>query len=203
MDPTQQITEAVSGWRHGRAGVVVVAIDGHGGAGKTTIAGTLASALRAAVVHMDDFFVDMTPEQARSIDPRLGVEQYYDWPRLRAEALEPLRERRAARFVSCPWRSLDDTSPSALATVEPDDLVLLEGVYAAGPKLADLVDARVLVETPVRERELRLRERISEESWDEVWLAAERAYFSSVVPPPGFDLVVSGSASASVRLGSI
>src|SRR5262245_36513350 len=89
------VVAAIGRWRAERPGVLVVAIDGHGGAGKTTIATAAARAIGAAVVHTDDFFIP-----ARAGAP---LAEYYDWPRIRAEALEPLRAGRTARFDRFDW----------------------------------------------------------------------------------------------------
>ncbi len=164
----RQIIAAIDDWRATPAGPLVVAIDGHGAAGKTTIAAEVAAALRAIVVHTDDYFY---PSEGTS-DPR-PMAQYYAWPALREDALEPaigrLREHPA-----------------------PAQVILLEGVSSAAPALSDLVSRAVFVATPEPLRLQRLHGRISDEEWDEEWLYAERLYFASR-PPDSFDLVVSGT----------
>jgi hypothetical protein len=107
-------------------------------------------------------------------DPR-PMAQYYDWERLRADALEP----------AIAWmRDVPDFG-------EGPPLILLEGVSSAAPALADLVERAVFVLTPEPLRLERLHERIPDDEWDEDWLAAERVYFESR-PPESFDLVVFG-----------
>ncbi len=151
----------------------MVAIDGHGAAGKTTIAGEVAIALDAMIVHTDDYFYD-----EREAGDRRPMAQYYAWQALREEQLEPTIE----------WLRGGGIGPSP----QPP-LVLVEGVSSASPALADLVDRTVFVSTPEPLRLQRLHGRISDEEWDEEWLYAERLYFASR-PPDSFDLVVSGSA---------
>jgi uridine kinase len=182
-----RVADAASGWLAGRPGMLVVAIDGPGASGKTTIAAAAAAATGAAMVHTDDFFRD--PRGPR--DAPRSLAGYYDWRRLRAEALEPLRARRRAAFRRFDWErgsGLDGT-----VSVEPGDLILLEGVFAAAPELADLVDRSVFVDTPEPERLRRLRLRVAPEEWDDDWLVAERAYFKLVRPPSSFNLVVPGT----------
>jgi uridine kinase len=168
------------------AGVIMIAIDGHGAAGKSTIAEAVAQATGAALVHTDDFFQATPPRLARP-----ALSDYYDWRRLRTEALEPLRARLGAAFRRFDWErgsGLDGT-----VTVEPSDLILVEGVYSAAPDLRDLVDRSVFVDTPEQERLRRLRGRVKPEEWDDQWLLAERAYFGVIRPPSSFDLIVSGA----------
>ena len=169
----QQILAAIERWRGEHTGPLVVAIDGHGGAGKTTIAGQVGSALEALVVHTDDYFRDAQDGG----DPR-PMAQYYAWQALREDALEPA--------IRCIGQEPSDSGPGR-------DVILVEGVSAAAPALADLISRAVFVQTPEPLRLERLHGRISDEEWDEEWLYAERLYFASR-PPDSFDLVVRGNA---------
>jgi uridine kinase len=196
------VMSAVGRWRTDRpaqASPLVVAIDGHGAAGKSTIAGLCAAETGVTLIHTDDFFTSPA-RSADSVRPgRTGdpteAEQvlgsYYDWRRLREQALQPLLERRGASFRRFDWDrggGLD-----GVVCVAPGDVVIVEGVFSAAPALSDLVGRSVFVDTPEPERLRRLRGRIAPEEWDDHWLAAEQAYFSLVRPPQSFDLVVPGS----------
>lgn len=180
-----RVIGAAAEWRAGHdADVLVIAIDGHGAAGKSTIAAAVAGATGAALVHTDDFFDPAAPRE-----PRLSG--YYDWRRLRVQALEPLRAWRAAEFRRFDWErghGLDGA-----VSVTPGPLIVLEGVFSASPQLSDLVDRSVFVDTPEPERLRRLRAQITPSEWDDEWLKAERAYFGLIRPPSSFDLIVSGS----------
>jgi uridine kinase len=180
-----RVIGAVKEWRAGRPGPLVVAIDGHGAAGKSTIAAAVATATGAALVHTDDFFV--APGGAPG--PR-GLAGYYDWRRLRAEALVPLRARRAASFRRFDWER--GSGLAGPVVVQPRDLIVVEGVFSAAPELSDLVDRSVFVDTPEPERLRRLHLRVAPEEWDDEWLTAERAYFELTRTPSSFDLVVPG-----------
>jgi uridine kinase len=202
-----RVIGAVARWRAAGTsppGVIILAIDGHGAAGKSTIADAVAEATGATLVHTDDFFralpvAALGPGGAggaggaedRPPPGRRALADYYDWRRLRAQALEPLRARRGAAFRRFDWErgsGLDGT-----VTVAPSDLILVEGVYSAAPELRDLVDRSVFVDTPEHERLRRLRGRVRPEEWDDEWLIAEHAYFDVTRPPSAFDLTVSGT----------
>jgi uridine kinase len=180
-----RVISAAAGWRAGHcAHVLVIAIDGHGAAGKSTIAAAVVEATGAGLVHTDDFFDPAAPREA-------GLSGYYDWRRLRAEALEPLRAGRAAEFRRFDWergRGLDGA-----VSVTPGPLIVLEGVFSAAPELSDLVDRSVFVDTPEPERLCRLRAQTTPSEWDDQWLKAEQAYFGLIRPPSSFDLIVSGT----------
>jgi uridine kinase len=189
-----RVIRAATRWQAaqpGGRGVLVLAIDGHGAAGKSTLADAVARATGAALVHTDDFFRAWPAGSAPAAAGARAMARYYDWRRLRAEALGPLRERRGATFRRFDWErgsGLDGT-----VAVEPSGLVLLEGVFSAAPELADLVDRSVFVQTPEPERLRRLRRLVTPGEWDEDWLAAERSYFGLTRPPASFDLVVPGT----------
>jgi uridine kinase len=193
-DSAGRVIRAAARWRAaqpGGRGVLVLAIDGHGAAGKSTLAEAVARATGAALVHTDDFF---RPWPARSRPGAAGARDmacYYDWRRLRTQALEPLRERRGATFRRFDWER--GSGLDGAVAVEPGDLVLVEGVFSAAAELADLVDRSVFVQTPEPERLRRLRRLVTPEEWDEDWLAAEQAYFGLARPLSSFDLVVPGT----------
>ncbi len=159
-----EIVAAIRDWQRASREQLVVAIDGYGASGKTTIAAEVERELDAATVHTDDYYEDHGP----AADDPHPMARYYQWESLRRDCLAP---------------TIDDARP----------LILVEGVSSAAPALADLIDRTVFVDTPEPVRLERLHGRISDEEWDDDWLAAERSYFTSR-PPASFDLVVSGTA---------
>jgi len=189
------LTEAMS---RRQEGAVVVALDGRSGVGKSTLAAAVARDLGAAVVHGDDFYRDMSDADRRALSPAEGVDRYFDWERLRDEALIPLRERRAASFRCFDWAVGHGLGEGM--TIEPRDLVIVEGVYSARPELEPLIDLRVLVALDEIERGQRLdrraggTDRHAPSAWDARWDAAERVYFDTIRPEHEFDLVIDGQA---------
>jgi uridine kinase len=159
----EQLVTAIRAWQTEHRGPLVIAIDGYGASGKTTIASEVAIELDAITVHTDSYYEDHGPID----DEPHPMAQYYHWEPLRRECLEP---------------TIEDGAP----------LILVEGVSSAAPALADLIDRRVFVATPEPVRLERLHQRITDEEWDEDWLQAERVYFASR-PPDSFDLVVPGA----------
>jgi len=190
----RRVVKAIGRWQEAQPGVLVVAIDGHGGAGKSTLAAAVAQATGAALVHTDDFFQPPARRPGAPAPREPGgrsLAQYYDWRRIRAQAVQPLKAGRRATFRRFDWErggGLDGT-----VTVTPAALIVLEGVFSAAPELSDLTDRSVLVDTPQQERLRRLRARVTPEEWDPHWLIAEQAYFGAIRPPSSFDLIVSGT----------
>ncbi len=190
-ESARRVIRAVRRWQAAQPGILVIAVDGHGAGGKSTIAAGVARATGAALVHTDDFFHWPSSRAAGPPDDGQALTRYYDWRRIRAEALVPLRARRAAGFRRFDWARGVGLGPSV--TVEPRDLIVLEGVFSASPELADLVDRSVFVDTPEPERLRRLHARVTPEEWDTDWLAAEQAYFDVIRPRSSFGLIVPGT----------
>ena len=154
--------------------MVLVAIDGHSAAGKSTLARTLQRRLEAQVVAGDDFYRVMDEGKRFSLDADAGYRRYYDWERLGVEVLEPLSSQRRARYRVYDWTTgaLGDSKE-----VAPHGVVLVEGVYSARPELRRYYGACLLVETPQRVREARQKRRAdASEAWLKRWDAAERYY---------------------------
>jgi len=156
----------------------IVAIDGHGGAGKSTLAEELAEELGGArIVRTDDF---------ASWDVPLNW-----WPRLLEEVLEPLSRGQAARYQRSSWKAKED---AGLEEIAPAPFVVLEGVSASRDAFRPFLTFSIWVETP---RELCLQrglERDGEQArvqWEE-WMAEEDEYFEREQPRARADLVLRG-----------
>jgi uridine kinase len=155
----------------------VTAVDGPGGAGKSTFAARLSAALGGVpIVHTDDF---------ASWDDPLDW-----WPRLIEQVLEPLAAGKAARFQRYDWttRSLDGWREVDAGHV------ILEGVSANRLAFCAYVGFAIWVETPRPVRLARGLERDGVEMREQwrAWMAAEDDYLARESPDERSDLVVSG-----------
>jgi uridine kinase len=155
---------------------VFVAIDGCGGAGKTTLATRLAAELPGSIViHGDDF--------------TSGWEGDFDHARLRSEVLDPLSDRRHARYQRYDW---DSGQLAEWVDLHRPSVLLVEGVTVLHEDLGDPWDVRVWVEAP---REVRLERGLARDGkaalpkWQE-WMAAEDAYVEAQAPQARADVVV-------------
>lgn len=172
---------------------VLVGIDGQGGAGKSTFARAVVGSLGAAVVvEGDDFYRDMDDDERAALDPAAGVEQYFDWQRLRREVLEPVRRGDPTlRYQRYDW---DNATMGAWVEQPMPDVVVVEGVYTLRPQLADLVDVAVWVETSEETRLRRQAERgENADEWITRWVAAEDHYVATHDPRSRADLHVEGA----------
>ena len=177
---------------------IVIALDGHSGAGKSKLAAALAETIDAAVVHVDDFYRDMPNNERLELSPAQGVDRYFDWERLRTQAIMPLAQRTRAQYRCFDW--VTGHGLTEAVTVDPRQVVLVEGVYAARPEFDDLLDLKVLVEVASATLQERRRQRArtvsrdAPEFWDARWHASERHYFRAIRRRETFDLVVRGDS---------
>ena len=154
----------------------VIAVDGPGGAGKTTVSKWLAAELEAPIVQTDDFASWENPTEW--------------WPDLLTKVLEPLARGEPARYVPTSWGG----PPRDEVTVNPSQFLILEGVTASREAFRPYLAYSIWIETP---RELRLQrglERDGEqkrEQWNE-WMAGEDRYVEREQPAEHADLVLPG-----------
>ena len=73
-------------------------------------------------------------------------------------------------------------------------LIIVEGVYAARPELADLIDFTVYLGIDPEVRARRCAQREDEPGWRGFWERGEIYYFSDVRPPASFDLQLDAEA---------
>lgn len=157
-----------------------MAIDGEGGAGKSTLAAWLAAAVGAVtVVCLDDF--------ARPSAPG------WDRERLIRQVLDPL-------LAGCPgcyqrWDWSTDRG-AEWHEVPVGGVVIVEGVSAIREELSDRWDLTVWVSTP---RAVRLERGVARDGealrqrWLEVWMPEEDAYVVAQRPAGRADLLVDGA----------
>lgn len=159
--------------------LIVVAVDGCGGAGKSTYAARLGAVLGAPVVSTDEF--------ASWSDP-------IDWyPRVVDELLRPLAAGRAATYRRSEWGG----GESIVVTVEPTPVLVLEGVSSSREAFAEFLSFRIWIETDRDERLRRGLERDGEHmrnQWLE-WMADEDAYVARENPRARADVIVSGEGA--------
>ena len=174
-----------------RAGVIAVAIDGAGGAGKSTLAAGIGKKLGpVSVIRVDDFYRPLHGDQRAAHDAEYGYRHYFDWQAIRDQALIPLRAGRRARYQPYDWTSGDRRG---WVEVEPKAIVILEGVYSSRPELRDLIELAIFVDTPRATRLARMQARAQNDtSWIERWMAAEDWYLENIRPAKSADLIVKG-----------
>lgn len=117
---------------------VIIAIDGFGGAGKSTLAKLLREKLGdAIVVEIDDFFLKDVPSDANKSN--------FDRKRLIKQVLQPLRDGGEANYQKLIW---DSGTLSDYVHVPVVEYLIVEGVSTIHPDMAKYIDCKIWLDIP-------------------------------------------------------
>jgi uridine kinase len=181
---------------------VRVAVDGVDGAGKTVFADELAAELAArgrevVRVSADDWHQVRELRHARG---RTSPEGFwldsYDYPRLRAEVLEPLGPggSRAYRARGHDLES-DEVLRGPVAQAPAGSVVLVDGLFLQRVELEGCFDFAIWLDVPFEETAARMAQRDGtspdpEDPSMRRYVGAQRTYFDERAPWTRADLVV-------------
>ena len=183
-DAVRQLREASPGVT-GRP--LLVAVDGRGGAGKSTLVERLQALVPASgVVHTDD----VAWNQA-----------YFDWGELMVESiLRPLHQGKAVDFRPPAWIQHD--RPGAIRVAAGADIVWVEGTGIIREEFAPWIDASIWVQGDLDEQERRLVARDGDSAAQRqhiaAWLAEELPLMLREQPWTTATVVVAGTTELDV-----
>jgi uridine kinase len=171
----------------------IIAIDGHGGSGKSSLASWLAKKLDAEVIHTDDFASWDNP---------------FDWwSELIKLVLEPISQgKKVLSYPRSSWWE-GHTRPGVLnQRITP--IVILEGVTSSRKEFRKYIALEIFVDTPkeiclergiTRDLEFGKSRDELEQIWQEYYLEEEK-YMKRDNPQEFADIVVDGTRSFEKQL---
>ena len=173
---------------------MIVALDGLGASGKSTVADELAVALdRSAVVRMDDFYCPTTMRPKPDKLAEFPVGSAFDRARLIREVITPFIAGLDAEVRIYDW-DLDKVR-SGWTVASHTQLLLLEGVYSSSLPLRQFLDLAVWFEVPRQSRLARAAQRDGHDAlpqWLDEWMPQEDRYVLEQAPVQFADIVVDG-----------
>lgn len=179
---------------------VLVAVDGGDGAGKTMLADDLAPLLSGSVrASLDDFHHPRTHRHALGRTAETVWERSFDLLAVRRELLDPWR-RGAGSVYRRRWHDLTtdrciDPAEDPPERVPEGGILVVDGVFAQRPELADAWDLVVYVDVAddVRVERMAARDGVSadpDHPDQRRYLEAQRLYRAQCDPCEAADVVV-------------
>ena len=175
----------------------IIAVDGRGGSGKTTLTTALTAAVPGA--------------QAFHLDDLIWNEPLYDWDQLYVDTLTRLHKAGCLDLVPDKWR--EHRREGSIRVPAGSPLVVVEGTGAGLRAVSNLIDAHVWVQTGDDVAERRgikrdIAEGVNGDAEESVrfwhwWMAGERLFFAKDRPWQRADVIVSGDAPTGVGAGEI
>ncbi|NLY71646.1 MAG: uridine kinase [Clostridiales bacterium] len=170
--------------------LVMVAIDGNSGAGKSNLASIIEKEYECNVFHMDDYF--LRPEQ-RTIYRLREVGGNIDYERFKQEVIDGILSRKRFSYskYDCKTKTLDVS-----IAVEPKKLNIIEGVYSLHPTLSEFYDLKIFLTIDKKEQIRRLSNREDPSKlkrFIEEWIPLEDEYFKELEIKKKCDLVLDGT----------
>jgi uridine kinase len=167
-------------------GTIFVAIDGHGGSGKSTFAKLLSKHVQAEIIQTDAFASWKNPT---------------DWHSSLIEKVFLPIQNGATHLSYDRSKWWDDHHPAPVKDQSVTNIMILEGVRSLRAELREYISLGILVDTPREvclarglERDLGTGKTRQEllKLWTE-WLDSEDLYFENDVPYKYADIVVNGT----------
>lgn len=173
--------------------LLIIGIDGCGGAGKSTLANKIKSKFSTVtIVHMDDFYLPSSQIiNEHPTNKSIGAD--FDWKRLLQEVLDPISNGIEGCYKRYDWET---DSLAETHTVPAIGIVIIEGVYATRQELAEMYDLKIWVNRP---RETRIKRGIARDGetardmWENNWMVAEDMYVESHKPHEFADFIIDGT----------
>jgi len=134
---------------HSKHTPTIIAVEGFGGAGKSTFAAELKDKLGDAyVVEIDDFFLKGKPSD--------GDKSNFDRKRLGKQILSPLKNGQPATYQKLEY---DANTLSEFIRIPDVKYLIIEGVSAFHPSIVAYMDYKIWIEAPMGVAEERMRKR--------------------------------------------
>lgn len=173
----------------------LIAIDGGGGAGKTTFASCLQKAIPGShIVKIDDFY--RPPHLRTPVLSTSEINPNFDWDRLRTLVLDAVRDDKNISYQLYDFEA--GTLTGKVIDVPRDATIIIEGVWSMQESFTSLYDYRIWLEAPAN---LRLERGVSRDGeelrqvWVDEWIPIDESYKKIQAPHLRADSIVDSADS--------
>lgn len=185
---TKSVSDIADAIRSSDNKPALIAIEGFGGAGKSTVAEKLKTALgNAYVIGIDEFIV-----KENILKPSWD-NGGFDRSRLEKEVLVPFNSGVPIKYQSLDWESNSLSEPTQVPKV---DYLIIEGISTYHPEIEKYYDFKIWVDLPMDEAKRRghLRDGSNENAanWD-LWHQNDLDYLAKYHPDKRADFVFDNS----------
>lgn len=143
--------------------VTLIGIDGRPGSGKTTLIAELEKALTVQTIYLDEFFI---PQRDWPHDQSPRFPFFYFRYQEFIDGIKALASGK--RFTYYAYDAQTDAPSKKVTTIEPEGIIIVEGVSALNAELAPLYHTKIWVEGDHSNELVALQERENGKNWD-VW----------------------------------
>jgi uridine kinase len=166
--------------------VIIVAIDGNCGAGKSRLAWLLGKVYDCNIFHMDDFFLRPSQRTRKRLYETGGN---VDYERFLEEVIKGIHsgEKFQYRAYNCETNTFDEP-----VTVLPSRLNIIEGSYSMHPKLINNYDLKIFLQISEQEQINRISNRNGSKMLKKFineWIPKENKYFEKMKIKEQSDLI--------------
>ncbi len=154
---------------------LIIAIDGCGGAGKSTLSLALKKEIglwaHVQVIPLDDFYQPLTKKQRDALSNSAAKAAYFNEEDFKLKVLVPLENGQSISYKPIAWI---EGEASQYTYIKPEGVILIDGVFSLSQSLRPHVQVSVFIDTPSDLRRQRLEARTQPSiSWVEHWQATE------------------------------
>jgi len=168
--------------------LVIIAIDGKCGSGKTTLANELGRLYDSNVFHMDDYYLRpelKTEERLKEVGGNVDYERFKD------EVIKGILSGKEFNYqiYDCKKMQLTD-----IVSVSPRKLNIIEGSYSMHPSLIDNYHLKIFLDIDEESQKERILNRNGIEAYSRFvneWIPKENQYFEKMNIREKCDLVIS------------
>jgi uridine kinase len=180
-------------YQHGE--LLVIAVDGCGGAGKSTLCQTLAKEIepwaRPQILKLDDFYHPLSAGQRIQLQHLQARKAYFNVMAFKDNVLKPLNSGLNVSYKPIDW--LDGESDQ-LVQLLPTGVLIVDGVFSFSKPLREMIDISIFVDTPLQLRKQRLLVRPQlDTGWVNHWQNTESWHHQHEHTPAAVKFVLSGA----------